>query len=386
MLRFLDVRPPWKIVEAILIFTAAMFIAYIFMALKVMLAGGKGYHYGDFFALWTSGLLAHQGEAAVLYDVHALHKRQIALGMSEHGLNPFSYPPYVLLVLGPLGGLPLPTAFALFMIPSFLAYLAAMGWGRWQDWWWGLLACIAPATTLNLISGQTGYLSGALMVGGLRLLPRYPALAGICFGLLTYKPQLGVLVPVALLAMRSWQAIAAAVATMLLCAGLYGGGLWVLMFHSLYDYAVHLTPVLSAMPTPYANMLLLGAPRWLAWFVQGGVAAGVGGVIWHVFAREGASERACALLLVGTFLATPHALNYDMPMMTFALVFYLIQRIKNTDLSEKNLDMSEIFTLLLGFLLPFLLLVLKDTHIPISFAPLGLLFTLIYTRLPAQHC
>src|SRR5947209_4071280 len=100
-----------------------------------------------------------------------------------------------------------------FMVPAFAAYVLAMYAGRWREWWWGLGACIAPATGITLISGQTGFLSGALMVGGLRLLPTRPALAGVLFGLLTYKPQLGVLVPVALVAMSGGRAIVAALAT-----------------------------------------------------------------------------------------------------------------------------------------------------------------------------
>ena len=155
------------------------------------------------------------------------------------------------------------------MVPSFAAYVLAMWAGRWREWWWALGACVAPATGITLISGQTGYLSGALMVAGLRLLPARPVLAGVMFGLLTYKPQLGVLIPVALVAMGGWRAIAAAAATFaaLRCRG--GLGLWLhlwgLWAHSLIEYATRFTPVVGYMPTIYANAILLGAWRSVAW-------------------------------------------------------------------------------------------------------------------------
>src|SRR5437763_6149668 len=201
LLRPLDIALSRKAVELLAMFCAAMFFAYVFMAVKVTLEGNQTYHFGDFFALWTSAVVTHGGDAAVNFDADALHARQVALGMNPDGYNPFPYPPSFLLLLGPLGSLSQYVAFYLFMVPAFAAYVLAMYAGRWREWWWGLGACIAPATGITLISGQTGFLSGALMVGGLRLLPTRPALAGVLFGLLTYKPQLGVLVPVALVAM-----------------------------------------------------------------------------------------------------------------------------------------------------------------------------------------
>ena len=49
---------------------------------------------------------------------------------------------------------------------------------------------------------------------------RRPVLAGILFGLLTFKPHLGVLIPFALLVLGAWRVIAvAAVTTLLLVAG-----------------------------------------------------------------------------------------------------------------------------------------------------------------------
>jgi alpha-1,2-mannosyltransferase len=381
--RPLDVALPRKAVELLAMFVAAMFFAYVFMAVKVMLEGKQTYHFGDFFALWTSAVVTHAGDAAVNFDADALHTRQVALGMNPDGYNPFPYPPSFLLPLGPLGGLPLHLAFYVFMIPSFVAYFLAMTVGRWREWWWALAACIAPATGITLISGQTGYLSAALMIGGLRLLPTRPALAGVLFGLLAYKPQLGVLVPVALIAMGAWRAIAAAAATVLVgvvASGcVYGFALWGLWAHALFEYATRFHPVVAYMPTIYANAIMLGAWRSVAWILQLAVSIPVGVVVWRAW-RQGPSERAAALLVVGTYLATPHAFNYDMPMLTLALVWYLVERFR----SEQRFDVGEILALLLAFTTPFIMLNLKTLGMPMSWAPLGLMFCLIAWPRTAQ--
>jgi hypothetical protein len=375
--RPLDVKLSRKAVELVLMFSAAICFAYVLMAVQTIVSGHQTYQFGDFFALWTSAVVTHAGDAAVNFDFDALHARQVALGMNPHGYNPFPYPPTTLPVLGALGRLPLQQAFYVFMIPAFAAYLLAMWAGRWREWWWALGACLAPATGITLISGQTGYLSGALMVAGLRFLPARPLLAGIMFGLLTYKPQLGVLVPVALMAMGGWRTIAAAVATLTACALVatyaYGFPLWALWAHSITAYATGFEPVSGLMPTIYANALMLHASRAVAWGAQLLVTIPVAIVVWRVWRREGPSAQAAALLVVGTFLATPHAFNYDMPMLTMALVWYLAERMR----SEEALDLGEIVALLLAFAMPVIILNLKATAMPMSFAPLGLMFCLI---------
>ena len=88
----------------------------------------------------------------------------------------------------------------------------------------------SPAMAINLLMGQNGCLTAALWVGGAALLPRRPATAGALFGLLTFKPQLGVLIPVFLLAGRRYRAILAAClsAAVLAAASVvaFGPGSW----------------------------------------------------------------------------------------------------------------------------------------------------------------
>ena len=67
-----------------------------------------------------------------------------------------------------------------------------------------LIAAAFPAVFVNIGHGQNGFLTAALLGGALHLLDRRPWLAGVLIGLLAYKPQFGVLIPIALLASRRW--------------------------------------------------------------------------------------------------------------------------------------------------------------------------------------
>ncbi len=153
---------------------------------------------------------------------------------------------------------------------------------------------------------------------------------------------------------------------------MFGFGLWGLWAHSVFDYATRFHPVVGYMPTIFANAMMLGASHGLAWGLQLLVSVPVAIVVWRAF-REGATPRAAALLVVGTYLATPHAFNYDMPMMTLALVWYFVERFRSQD----PFDLGEIVALALAFAMPLIMLNLKGVGMPMSFAPLGLMFCLI---------
>jgi hypothetical protein len=237
-------------------------------------------------------------------------------------------------------------------------------------------ALLAPATTIALISGQSGFLSGALMLGGLRLTRSRPIVAGVLFGLLAYKPQLGVLVPIALVSAGLWRTIAAAAVTSLVCVALsswaFGSDIWAVWLRQLLDYSGHFDPVNYLMPTIEANARMLGLPERLAQVIQAAVTIPVAFWVWRAF-RAGVTERAAALLVVGTFLATPHAFNYDMPMTTAAIVWYFEEAARG----PRRLTLGEVAVLALALLLPFAMWALGDKGPPISWAPLLLLFAMI---------
>ena len=99
---------------------------------------------------------------------------------------------------------------AIWLVASFAAYLATVrahpAATRKRCW----IAAAFPAVFINIGHGQNGFLTAALLGGALHWLDRKPWLAGILIGLLAYKPQFGVLIPIALLAGQRWTTIGAA--------------------------------------------------------------------------------------------------------------------------------------------------------------------------------
>ena len=122
------------------------------------------------------------------------------------------YPPFFFAVAVLVAALPYAWGLAIWLAASLAAYLAAMRaiLPRPETL---LIAAAFPAVFVNIGHGQNGFLTAALLGGALHLLDRRPWLAGVLIGCLAYKPQFGVLIPLALLAGGRWSTIAAAVAT-----------------------------------------------------------------------------------------------------------------------------------------------------------------------------
>jgi hypothetical protein len=358
---------------------AALGLTYVILCIKTLALGSAIYGFADFHALWVSGVLAHQGQPLVNYDSVALHAKQVAMGINEHHINPFPYPPTLLLLLAPLGALPLPWAYWLFIGFTGAAYFLAMTAGRWTDFRWPLMALAAPATGISIIAGQSGLLTGALMIGGFRLATTQSVAAGVLFGLLTFKPQLGVLIPVALLAAGLWRVAASAIATTLLgvvVSGLvFGFDLWPAWIHQIRDYASEYDVVVNLMPTVYANVQKTAAGPFAAAIEQAIFSLSVGIVVWRAF-REGVTERAMALVFIGTFLATPHAFNYDMPVTSAAIAAYLIARYEKV----QRLSLFEALVVGAAFLTPLAILALREVGGAWSWAPLAAMFALLVRR------
>jgi hypothetical protein len=193
-----------------------------------------------------------------------------------------------------------------------------------------VLALLAsPAALLCIVLGQSSFFIGALLLGGLAVLPRRPVLAGVFFGLLTLKPQMGLLLPVLLLVRGETRAILAALLTAgalvaLSCLAL-PPELWRQWLVSLpgiqRDYFSG-GANLNIMITPAANLLALGLTPRLAGFAQLLCGLGVAGLVaW--MARRGYYPSTVAVLLLGTLLAQPHAYAYDAVLVPAAMALCL---------------------------------------------------------------
>ena len=343
--------------------------------------------YLDYFALWSYPKIASTNSVTDLYDFAVLHARQVALGMEPSAEKPFPYPPSALLLLWPLTLLPYDAGFFV-MTAGTLVLFVGIVWATCSRSPLCLLGVIvAPATTASIFSGQTGFLSAALLTAGIRVAKTRPVVAGVCIGLLSYKPQLGLLVPVALAAAGLWPAFAvacvSAVAMAVAATLAFGWHTWVAWVASLPAYA-HWSdsrpPLLS--PTVSGTLRLAGCSLSVATGAQLVVAAIVVTLVWRCF-RRNPGRLATAALLVGTFLVTPHALFYDLPMVTAAMALYVTDRLN----AGATFSAIELSALGLAMLLP-MFMFMNVFLLPFAVIPLLLLFGIIIRhaqRLTDRH-
>ncbi|MEJ1937428.1 glycosyltransferase family 87 protein, partial [Nostoc sp. NIES-2111] len=172
----------------------------------------------DFAAFWSAAVLVNEGRAVEAYHRPALFAVQQAMfGPSLTLEAPFFYPPPFLFAVWPMAWLPFGAALATWVIVTSALCVAALV--RLAGGAWALVPAMAlPSLWFNAGFGQNGALNAALFGGAAVLLERRQALAGVCLGLLCYKPQLALAVPVALIVARRWTALLASGATVAVMA------------------------------------------------------------------------------------------------------------------------------------------------------------------------
>ena len=165
----------------------------------------------DFVGFYAASRLALDGRPELVYDVGAHWAAQKALFGSKLGYTAFFYPPTALLISLPLALAP--------YFWSLAAWLMATGYAFYRVLRLYLpslepMAFLAfPAVFVNAAHGQNGFLSAALIGGGLLAMNRRPALAGVLFGAMAFKPHLALVIPFALIFARRWTTLIVAAAT-----------------------------------------------------------------------------------------------------------------------------------------------------------------------------
>jgi alpha-1,2-mannosyltransferase len=202
-------------------------------------------------------------------------------------------------------------------------------YARTSDWL--LLALAFPAVLVNLGHGQNGFLTAALLGGALAMLDRRPLIAGVLFGLLAYKPQFGIMIPLALAASGRWRpfaAAAAAVAVLVLVTTLtFGPDVWHAFFEST-RFTQHVLEQGDAgwhkMQSLFAWARMWGAPLPLAYALQALLVAGLAAALVWLWRSAAPYPLKAAALCLGTILATPFTFDYDMMLLAPAIAFLAV--------------------------------------------------------------
>lgn len=330
---WLDAPRVRRLCAALLIAALAILAADVFAHTRVAgLADARGEVLGrDLINFWAGARLAAHGDAVAAYDIPGYLAYIRGLTVPNAEFKWYGYPPLGMLLTAPIGVLPYLAAWALWTAAGVA--LVALPMRASIGWTWALVAALAaPASVVNIISGQNGAFTAALLAGGVACLPRRPWLAGMLFGLLFYKPHLGLMIPVALLAARQWRAIAAAAATiavLLLASGLYAGwDAWAAFLRIAPMNGELLTQsrgMWPRIPSVYLALRWLGADNTAGMIGQGLAALAVAVGLFKVWASPTPQPIKGAALMIAAFLATPYAWDYDMVTLTVAAVWFWSQ-------------------------------------------------------------
>jgi hypothetical protein len=314
----------------LILLAVSLTAAVIWIALADGLIDRNGKPIGtDFSNVWAAGHLVLRGEPGAPYEPVRQHAAEIdAFQGQPVPFYGWHYPPLFLFVAAGLAFLPYGWALLVWTALTLPVYLVVIRTilSRPET---VLLALAFPAVFVNLGHGQNGFLTAALLGGGLIFLDKRPILAGVLLGLLAYKPQFGLMIPVVLLATGRWSTIAAATVTVLsACAAtlvVFGPEVWHAFANST---AFTRVVVLEAGDTGWAKIqsLFSAVRMWggsvdMAYAAQIALAIAVAVSLVCLWRSRASYELKAAALACGCLLTTPYMLDYDFVVLAISIAF-----------------------------------------------------------------
>ncbi len=275
----------------------------------------------DFSNYWIASRLVLDGKVLDLFsgqDVYFPHM-QAAFGV-DYPWHNWSYPPSYLFFVWPVGLLPHGAAMVVFLFVTMLVFLHSVYMTE-PHLKPASAVLLVPFLFCNIITAQNGFITSAIVLYGLALRDRSPILAGIAIGLLTVKPQLGMLFPLLLLLERRWSVIVAAgvtsVALVLLSGLIFGWETWrgylehnmPYQTHVMTQFGgtfIHMTPSLFGALRSYLIPTTYALPIHLTFAALVVIVFCIGTL------KTGAGIRRDFGFLLATFLVIPYSLTYDL--------------------------------------------------------------------------
>jgi hypothetical protein len=290
----------------------------------------------DFSNVYAAGRLAWQGHAADAYEP----SRQQAAEMGIFGDRnvPFygwHYPPFFFAVAVLVASLPYAWGLAIWLVAGLATYLVTIRaiLPRQETL---LIAASFPAVFVDIGHGQNGFLTATLLGGALYWLDRRPWLAGLLIGFLAYKPQFGVLIPLALVMGGEWRTIAAACITVaaMFAASLLalGSGIW-----NAFAASTHFSETVllgegavgwEKLQSIFATARMWGAGIHTAYAAQGALFLMLATTLAWLWRSDAAFELKAAALAAACLLATPYVLDYDLVVLAIAIAFFVRNGLK----------------------------------------------------------
>jgi hypothetical protein len=264
----------------------------------------------DFISFWSAGRMTLSGHAPTAYDIDLHHKFEQTVA-PHVGIIPFPYPPPFLIIIAPFALASFSVAFILWMAATAGFYAIASSRVAPLRFAFG----IAPAC-VDFMIGQSGFLICGIFILGLSLIASSPFLAGTVLGLMFLKPQLGLLLPVAMLAGREWRVIAGAIVSsataLALGLVLFGAATYEAFWNILPHYVAYMRD--SRLPwyelaSPFAVARFFGIPQSPALLVHAIVALTATALTARAWWLK--LDERVPILAASTMLISPYFFTYD---------------------------------------------------------------------------
>lgn len=352
----------------------------------------------DFSNVYAAGKWVLEGRPEAPFNPPLQHEMEKRLFGADTPFFGWHYPPVFLGLAAVLALLPYLPALVVWQVTTLAGYLAMVrgivaggslhgvkprNGASIAASLWLLPALAFPAVFVNLTHGHNGFLTAALFGGSLLLLDRRPASAGILIGLLCYKPQFGMLIPLVLAATGRWRVFFTAAATVVVVCALswlaFGTSTWIAFGESLQFTR---TVVLEQggtgfhkIQSPFAALRMWGVPAAAAYAIQAATIGAVAVLLVTLWRSGAPFATKAAALLAGSLLATPYVLDYDLMLMAPAVAFLAVHGIAQGFL---NFEKS---ALVLCWFAPLLARVVGEhAGVPIGVMALFLLFGVALRR------
>ena len=285
---------------------------------SVLYATRNEYYSPDFISFYAAGVLADSGHPALAYQHAALYAAERAVVPGSNGF--FFYPPVFLLLCAVFAWFPPFVALLLFdavIVGVYLLVARAIVGDR--GWAISLPLLAFPPVMWNVITGQNGLLTAVLFGAATLVIDRRPVTGGLLFGAVCYKPQLGLLIPVALASGRRWRAFAAAASAVgVLCLAsllVFGWSTWQAFLDNattargVYDTG---EVAFKGFLTPFAAVRLLGGSKALSYGTQAVATLVAVLFVGWTWRRPLPLPIRAAALAAATLMAFPTIFYYDL--------------------------------------------------------------------------
>lgn len=327
-----------------------------FTSARDLILPGGGVIGGDYLAFYAAAHAASEGEAAAAYDPVAFEALLHELGpeRDRYGLT-WQYPPTYFLLLLPFAFIAYAPGYALWTGAGAVGFLATMRGAGLK----GLILFVivaSPSAFHAAITGQNGFLTATLLAIAALYPDKRPVLAGLAAALLTIKPQLGLLLPIAYLAGGCWRAFFVAAAGALALAALslaaFGPDIWLAFLDGARGASDNLGSgkmPLFKMATPFAGARFAGLPLEAAAAFHAALALAAAVAVGIVWRRVKDPELRASALLAGVFFVAPYGYFYELIVLALAVAL----------MAKRGLELGwarhEQALVTLAFLLPMML-------------------------------